>query len=216
MPSGWSEKWAWDAAVGENFSLLLNAKCFYCVNKCEYKLLKLSMPQNWKKINFMPLDILHKPELKTHWPFQETSLKASLCPVMRVLSSWEWVRQGLSAVRREVRVKATNETTGLVNHIKEAMWQKESEYQSLSGILWTLCAKTLKLKAFQHCQISMGQMENKRWERLSSYMSLRTAKHWHGPLVCPMWKWKRSTAINLYLSWKSTNVRFNLSFHTSV
>lgn len=42
--------------MGENFSLLLNAKCFYCGNKCEYKLLKLSMLQNRKKINLMPLD----------------------------------------------------------------------------------------------------------------------------------------------------------------
>lgn len=37
---------------------------------------------------------------------------------------------GLSAVRRQVRVKAMGDMTGLVNHMKEATTEKESECQS--------------------------------------------------------------------------------------
>lgn len=85
------------------------------------------------------------------------------------------VRLGLSAVRGWVRVKAMGDMTGLVNHMKEAMRQRESEYQSVlegSRAFYAPSAKckTLRPKAYRCHGGSAGQMDGEK----------RTT----GPLMC--------------------------------
>lgn len=79
------------------FAICENAKCLYCVNKCEYRLLKpkvVSLLWSQKKINFMPLHF-YTGHICSYWsPFYGTDCVWSSCCVLLGV-----MRLELSAVR---------------------------------------------------------------------------------------------------------------------